>query len=157
MNIRNATPEDSLLLSSLCVDVQRLHAKHHPDLFKLPQTDDFAVTFFDEALNDAVTTIFLAEEDGQALGYVLCKPTERPETLFTFAMRFLLVDQISVRPQARGRGVGSALLASVDELARRLNLLQVQLNSWGFNTDAHAFFERNGYQKFNHRFWKEVK
>jgi ribosomal protein S18 acetylase RimI-like enzyme len=156
MNMRIATSQDSYLLSSLCVDVQRLHAEHHADLFKSPQSDDFALAFFDEMLGDASTTIFLAEEDGQALGYVLCKLTERPETIFTFAMRFLLVDQISVRPQARGRGVGSALLVSVDELARRLNLSQVQLNSWSFNTDAHAFFERNGYQKFNHRFWKEV-
>ncbi len=157
MKIRHAVPQDSALLSSLCVDVQRLHAEHHPNLFKLPQNDDFAVAFFDEALTEASTTIFLAEENGQALGYVLCKPTERPETLFTFAMRFLLVDQISVRPQARGQGVGSALLVRVEELARRLSISQVQLNSWGFNTEAHAFFERNGYQKFNHRFWKEVQ
>jgi GNAT superfamily N-acetyltransferase len=101
--------------------------------------------------------IFIAEEAGQALGYILCKLTERPETPFTFAMRFLLVDQISVRPQAQGRGVGSALLAQADDLARESDVSKIQLNSWGFNTSAHAFFEHNGYEKFNLRFWREVE
>jgi GNAT superfamily N-acetyltransferase len=157
MNIRLATPEDSRLLSNLCVDVQRLHAEYHPDLFKLPQTNDFAVTFFDQMLVDPAVTIFIAEEKDQALGYVLCKLVERPETIFTFATSFLLVDQISVRPQARGLGVGSALLVKAEELARKLNLSKIQLDSWDFNTSAHSVFERNGYQKFNHRFWHNVK
>jgi ribosomal protein S18 acetylase RimI-like enzyme len=157
MNIRPATPADSSLLSSLCMDVQCLHAEHHPGLFKLPQTDDFAVAYFDQMLADPLVNIFIAEEDGQALGYILCKLTERPETPFTFAMRFLLVDQISVRPQAQGRGVGSALLAQADDLAQESDVSTIQLNSWGFNTSAHAFFEHHGYEKFNLRFWREVE
>jgi len=40
MHIRQALPTDSLLLSSLCRDVQRLHAEHHPAIFKMPQSDD---------------------------------------------------------------------------------------------------------------------
>lgn len=157
MNIRPATPADSRLLSSLCVDVQRLHADHHPGLFKLPQTDDFAVAFFDQVLADPLVNIFVAEEDDQALGYILCKLIERSETPFTFSMRFLQVDQISVQPQARGRGVGSALLAQADDLAQESDVSRIQLDSWGFNTSAHAFFEHNGYEKFNHRFWREIE
>jgi GNAT superfamily N-acetyltransferase len=157
MDIRPANPADSRLLSSLCMDVQRLHAEHHPGLFKLPHADDFAIVYFDQVLADPLVNIFIAEEAGQALGYILCKLTERPETPFTFAMRFLLVDQISVRPQAQGRGVGSALLAQADDLARESDVSKIQLNSWGFNTSAHAFFEHNGYEKFNLRFWREVE
>ena len=156
MKIRRAIATDSLLLSSLCVDVQSLHAKHHPDFFKIPESDDFAVSFFDGMLADPTTSIFIAEENGQALGYVLCKLIERPENPFTFAMRYLLVDQISVRPAAQGKGVGKTLIKRAVELALELNLQMIQLDSWVFNTEAHTFFEKMGFEKFNHRFWKNL-
>jgi GNAT superfamily N-acetyltransferase len=156
MKIRQAVSTDSLLLSSLCVDVQSLHAKHHPDFFKTPTSDDFAVSFFDGMLADPTTSIFIAEENGQAIGYIVCKLIERPENPFTFAMRYLLVDQISVRPAAQGKGVGKTLIKRAIVLALELNLQRIQLDSWDFNTDAHAFFEKMGFEKFNHRFWKNL-
>lgn len=156
MKIRQATSTDSLLLSSLCVDVQSLHAKHHPDFFKTPTSDDFAASFFDGMLADPATSIFIAEENGQALGYVLCKLIERPENPFTFAMRYLHIDQISVRPAVQGKGVGTKLIQRAIVLALELNLQRIQLDSWGFNTEAHTFFEKMGFEKFNHRFWKNL-
>jgi len=156
MKIRQAIATDSLLLSSLCVDVQSLHAKHHPDFFKTPTSDDFAASFFDEMLADPAVSIFIVEENGQALGYVLCKLIERLENPFTFAMRYLLVDQISVRPAAQGKGVGKMLIKRAVLLALDLNVQRIQLDSWGFNVEAHAFFEKMGFEKFNHRFWKNL-
>ena len=156
MKIRQAVSSDNFLLSSLCMDVQGLHANHHPDFFKTPKSDDFAVSFFDEMLADSATSIFIAEENGQALGYVMCKLIERPENPFTFAMRYLHVDQISVRPTAQGQGVGAALIKQAEILARELNVKRIQLDSWGFNTEAHVFFEKIGFEKFNHRFWKNL-
>jgi len=94
--------------------------------------------------------------NNEAIGYVLCKLIERPENPFTFAMRSLLVEHISVRPAARGKGVGTALIKQAEMLAKRLAVQRIQLDSWDFNTDAHAFFERLGFQKFNFRFWRPV-
>jgi len=156
MRIRRAVSTDSLLLSSLCVDVQSLHAEHYPDLFKMPENDDFAVPYFDEMLADSATIIFIAEETGQALGYILCKLIERQENLFKFAVRYLDIDQISVRPAARGNGVGAVLMKQAETVARELNIPRIQLNSWGFNTHAHIFFEKMGFEKFNHHFVKNL-
>jgi len=154
MNIRKATSADSTLLSSLTVDVQRLHAENHPEIFKMPQRDSFAMPFFEEQLADAKTSIFIAEENDQALGCVICKLMERGENPFTFELRYLLIDQISVRPEAQGKGVGTALIKQVEILARELNLQEIRLDSWGFNLKAHSFFESQGFEKFNHRFRK---
>ena len=156
MKIRQAISTDSSLLSSLCVDVQSLHAKHHPDFFKIPQSDNFAVDFFDGVLADPTTNIFIAEENGQALGYIFCKLIDRPENPFTFAVRYLHIDQISVRPAAQSKGVGAKLIQRAIVLALELNLQRIQLDSWGFNIEAHAFFEKMGFEKFNHRFWKNL-
>ena len=156
MNIRQATLEDSFLLSSLCMDVQRLHAEHHPRIFKTPPSADFASPFFDEMLADPATTIYIAEEDAQTLGYIFCNLIERPETPFTYPNRFLHIDQISVRPDVQGRGAGTALIDQVEKLARELGVSKIQLDSWDFNTKAHTFFEGLGFEKFNYRFWRDL-
>jgi ribosomal protein S18 acetylase RimI-like enzyme len=157
MNIRQAVLADKLTLSALCVDVQHLHAENHPGIFKIPKNTDFAAVFFEDMLADPQVVVYVAEENGQALGYILCKSMERAENPFTYTMRYLLIDQISVRPEARGKGVGAALIERTVTLAGELELPQIQLDSWGFNTNAHVFFEKLGFEKFNHRFWRNLK
>jgi GNAT superfamily N-acetyltransferase len=157
MNTRRATPSDSRVLSSLSRDVQSLHAEHHPGIFKMPENDDFATSFFDEMLADPSVSVFIAEEDGDAVGCIVCKLVERPENPFTFAARMLFVDQISVLPSARGKGVGAALMQRAEMLAKELNVQRIQLDSWDFNLNAHEFFEHMGFQKFNFRFWKYLQ
>ncbi len=76
----------------------------------MPNSDDFAVSFFEDMLADPAVHIFIAEEDGKAAGCIVCKLIDRPENPFTFAARTLLIDQISVRPEAQGKGAGRALM-----------------------------------------------
>ena len=156
MNIRQAVPGDSLLLSSLCMDVQRLHAENIPDVFKVPQSEDFAVTYFDEMLADITTRIYIAEEDGRAIGFIFCKLFERPESPFTYTNRFLQIEHISVRPDAQRHGAGTALMNRIEELARETGVTKIQLDSWAFNVKAHAFFEKFGFEKFDYRFWRKL-
>ena len=156
MNIRQATSADALRLSSLCVDVQNLHVQHHPDIFKVPPNEAFAVPFFEEILADPAARIFIAEEDMNAVGYIFCKLIERPENPFTFPVRVVLIDQISVRPSFHGRGVGTALMHQAEILAKEWNVQRIQLDSWDFNTSAHRFFEHQGFQKFDFRFWRQM-
>jgi GNAT superfamily N-acetyltransferase len=154
METRQAVPNDSLLLSSLCMDVQRLHAQYHPGMFKMPENEDFAVSFFDEMLADPDIRIFIAEEDQEkAVGYMVCKLIERPETPLIFAARYLLIDQISIRPSVQRHGAGAVLLQQAEKLARDLNVQRIQLDSYSFNLKAHLFFEKMGFVKLSHRFW----
>ena len=154
MDIRKATLKDSLLLSTLCMDVQLLHAEHHPGFFKEPQSPDFATSFFEKVLSEEAAFVFIAEENGNSLGYIFCNLVERPENPFIFARRFLMIEQIAVQPQAQGRGVGASLMEQAEVTARELGAERIELGSWDFNTNAHGFFERIGYQKHHIKFWK---
>jgi len=156
MKIRQATSADALYLSSLSMDVQRLHVEHHPRVFKVPLSEDFAVSFFEEMLADPAVRIFIAEENERAVGYLVCKLVERAENPFTFARRWLHIDQISVRPAAHGQGVGRALMQQAERLANEWKVQKIQLDSWDFNLNAHAFFEHLGFQKCHFRFWQDV-
>lgn len=156
MEIRKATSDDSLLLSTLCMDVQKLHADAHPEVFKVPQSEDFARDFFEEILGNDTSFVFIAEENEEALGYIFCNLVERPENVILYARRHLMIEQISVRPLAQGRGVGAKLMDKVEIAARELGVSMVQLGSWDFNTNAHGFFERHGYEKWHFQFWKRL-
>ena len=156
MKVRRATSADALRLSSLSMDVQRLHAEHHPHVFKVPPSEDFAVSFFEEMLADPAVRILIAEEDGTEAGYLFCKLIEREESPFTFAVRVLHIDQISVRPAVQRRGVGRALMQQAEVLAREWDVQRIQLDSWDFNTAAQGFFEQLGFHKFHFRFWRKL-
>ena len=157
MDIRKANSTDSLLLSILCMDVQQLHAEHHPEYFKTPQSPDFADDFFKKMLGQETSIIFIAEDEEGVLGYVFCNLVDRPENPFTFPRRYVMVEQISVRPQTQKHGVGRALMKQVEVTARELGFSKIQLGSWDFNINAHGFFERMGYQQSHHEFWKTVE
>jgi GNAT superfamily N-acetyltransferase len=156
MNTRPATPNDAYLLSSLCVSVQELHAKHHPEIFVIPSKPDFAKEFFEAQLADPLTHIFIAEENGQALGYILCRLVERAANAITHKISFVLVDQISVLPESQSKGAGATLMECARVLARELNVKQIRLDTWWFNTKAHGFFEHEGFAKFIYRYWLDL-
>ncbi|OLS50730.1 GNAT family N-acetyltransferase [Rhodovulum sulfidophilum] len=57
----------------------------------------------------------------------------------------LLMDGIFVEPQARGRGVGKALLNAMEELAVRSALGRVRLDMIDTTPRARALYEREGF------------
>lgn len=157
MDTRLASPADVYLLSSLCVTVQELHAAHHPEIFVMPSGPNFAEDFFASQLTDPLIHIFIAEENGHALGYILCKLVERPANMITHEMRYVLIDQISVLPESQGKGVGAALIERTRVLANELGVKQIRLDTWDFNTKAHGFFEHEEFTKFIYRYWLNLE
>src|ERR1700722_7257581 len=57
----------------------------------------------------------------------------------------VLVDELYVVPEARGRGFGSALLGAVESLSRERGAQLIEIAVDGADTDTHRFYERHGY------------
>jgi GNAT superfamily N-acetyltransferase len=57
----------------------------------------------------------------------------------------VLVDELYVVPEARGCGVGSALLVAVESLTRDRGGELIEIAVDGADADAHRFYERHGY------------
>ena len=57
----------------------------------------------------------------------------------------VLVDELYVAPEARGRGFGSALLVAVEGLTHERGSQLIEVAVDGADTDAHRFYERHGY------------
>ena len=56
-----------------------------------------------------------------------------------------LVEELYVAPQARGRGIGSALLAAVESITRERGGQLIEIAVDGADRDAHRFYESHGY------------
>jgi GNAT superfamily N-acetyltransferase len=57
-----------------------------------------------------------------------------------------LLDEFYVTPEHRNRGLGSALLALVEQTARERGCAWLEINVDGEDVDARRFYERHGYR-----------
>jgi GNAT superfamily N-acetyltransferase len=143
VKIRTATIEEAPLIALLGAHVQRMHHENRPDWFT-PADETATVDWYREMLMNPAATIYLAEDDDEALGYVIAVVHQRPDTPFGRAQTLLEVDQIGVTPSQRRRGVGHALFNAVRALADQVSADRIVLTTWSFNVEAHRFFEAEG-------------
>lgn len=61
----------------------------------------------------------------------------------------LMVEDVVVRPEARGRGVGRALLQRIEDWGRRLGATRLQLLTDRDNDDAFRFYDNCGFSRTN--------
>jgi GNAT superfamily N-acetyltransferase len=97
--------------------------------------------------------VFLAFLDEAPAGYAYAEIIRRPETSLTYPYEMMHVHHISVRPQFRRRGVGSALLSAVRAWGRDLGIELLTTEVWSFNKDARAFFGRQDFRQYIERLW----
>jgi diamine N-acetyltransferase len=130
--------------------VQDLHANREPGHFR-PFDEAAVAEFVRNALGDPAVTFLLAVDGDTPLGYALVRVQERAGHAFARPRTFLELEQIAVAPEARQRGVGSALIDKAFALAKSLGIPDLELSVWDFNEDAQRLFQRKGFMPSLHR------
>lgn len=141
---RDANCDDVEALTGLAAQVQTLHAEGRPDLFR-PADGDALREFLAARLADHFIVLIAEDLDGHALGYLLAEVTSRPESPFQLAHTAMYVHHIAVDSTTRRQRVGELLMDEIAERARHASASTIRLDSWSFNTDAHHFFEEQGF------------
>ena len=132
MTIRAATEADHDVLRELWEEFEA-ELDHEPYLRETwdEAWDDLSVT-----VRDGVALV--AEDDGRPVGFLFCVLGDR-------GRQTAHVTDLYVRPEARGRGIGRALLAEVVAPAHEAGLDHVSLEVLVRNTDARRLYERLGF------------
>ncbi|MEV6410132.1 GNAT family N-acetyltransferase [Kribbella sp. NPDC051718] len=137
ISIRPAVAADSAAVTGLAIAAFERYTERigRP---AMPMTLDYAAAI-------AEHKVWLAEaetlpsrrssDDGLALGFVLLE--DQPDAL--------LLDVIAVSPDAQGQGVGSTLLAFVEEQARARGFSRIVLYTHEKMTENLAYYPRHGY------------
>lgn len=91
-------------------------------------------------LRQAEQTVWLAEEDGEVLGWMNARINHQLESPPHAELTGLVVTA-----RRRSQGIGAALVAQAEQWARSLGLNELRVRSRVERTRAHAFYQRHGY------------
>jgi ribosomal protein S18 acetylase RimI-like enzyme len=140
--IRKASKEDIPRIIELLHQVNMVHHKLRPDLFK-PYTTKYNEQELALMINDDSKPIFVYL-DGNILGYAFCQIKEVKDDQLLEDIKTLYVDDICVDEKARGKHVGKALYEFVRDYARSIGCNNITLNVWEGNEPALRFYENMG-------------
>ncbi|GAA2741360.1 GNAT family N-acetyltransferase [Kitasatospora cinereorecta] len=97
------------------------------------------VPFFDE--RHTPEQYLVAELDGRPVGYI----RQVPPTGLASNAHIRQIQGLAVMPEARGRGVGEALIEAACEVARTAGARRMTLRVLGHNAPARRLYERRGF------------
>ena len=137
--IRKACNDDIKMIINLLHQVDMVHYKIRPDLFK-PNTTKYKEMELSAMLSDSNNPIFVYD-DGGVLGYAFCQITEIQNDILLQNRKTLYIDDICVDENARGRHVGKALFDYVKNYAQSIGCHNVTLNVWSGNDTALSFYK----------------
>ena len=142
--IRKANKEDIHRIIELLHQVNMVHHKLRPDLFK-PYTTKYSAQELESILVDDNTPVFVYD-DGGVQGYAFCQITEHKGDQLLQDIKTLYIDDICVDEKARGKHVGKALYEYVSDYARSIGCNNITLNVWEGNDPALHFYRNMGMQ-----------
>ena len=143
MNIRRAEEKDIPRLDALLLQVNLVHHRGRPDLFR------YGRKYTDEDLksiihDDARPILVAADEDDTVQGYAFCIFQQHRDSHILTDVRTLYIDDLCVEEKTRGQHIGSLLYRAVLDYARAHGCYNVTLNVWSCNESALRFYESMG-------------
>ncbi|MGX1761450.1 N-acetyltransferase family protein [Streptomyces lydicus] len=146
IRIRDASKDDGPRLMELHGLVHGLHAQQRPDVFVAEPEQTRLEEFFHDACDDASAHVLVAElSSGSSLaGYAMARVVEREGSPQVKMHSVVMLQQLTVDPDASRGGVGTALLEAVREIGRETGCRRLITNVWCFNTPARSFYEASG-------------
>jgi GNAT superfamily N-acetyltransferase len=139
VEIRAARPEDVELLLGLFMELALYEKLEH--LMEATEERVHEALFGERPAAEAL----IAQVDGQTAGYALFFPT-----FSTFlAIQGIWLEDLFVRPDHRGAGVGRALLAAVAARTRERGGERLEWSALDWNELALGFYRRLGAQQMN--------
>jgi ribosomal protein S18 acetylase RimI-like enzyme len=147
IEIRRLNTSDLRALVGLNDEVQSLHAALYPRDFKRIVDAEELHRFMASIMDREENKVALACVAGVDAGYIWFEIQNRPETPFTFAKRRVFLHHICVASDHRRRGVASALMRYMDACSKENDAVEMVLETWSLNEDAHAFFRSCGFER----------
>ena len=145
MEIRNAKNEDIPRIHELLTQVNNVHAKGRPDLFKSGNrkyTDDELKDIIADKINRPV--FVLVDDNDMVLGYCFGIVEQFINDNNRTDVKTLYIDDLCVDEKCRHQHIGRQLYDYALDYARSNGFYNVTLNVWECNPSARAFYDKCG-------------
>jgi ribosomal protein S18 acetylase RimI-like enzyme len=150
LEVLRVGPESLDRLEPLWEALRQHHVSLLPHLPQQPADRSWARrrAFYERVLNDPEAFVLVAVLDGHDVGYAIVALHNGPSETWVTGNRIAEVETLSVLPDVRRRGVGTALLDRVDAELATLGVRDLRIAVIPANTDAVGFYKRRGLHPF---------
>lgn len=129
-------------VKAMAHDLQFQHVKGREDIFD-PAYEEYTVEKFKQLVNSEKTLAYTIKENGRLLGYIVAEIMNL-SGVFKKAV-VVYVNDLYVSKEARGKHIGTSLMAKIEEDARKIKAKRIELMVWSFNEEAIAFYRHLGF------------
>jgi ribosomal protein S18 acetylase RimI-like enzyme len=143
INIRRAKESDTDKIKDLLSQVLEVHHSGRPDLFKA-NCRKYTDSELDEIIKNDTSPIFVAENDGNVLGYCFCIIKDIKADNILTDHKALYIDDLCIDQNSRGQKIGTLLYNFVKGYAKDIDCYNITLNVWECNPTAKRFYEKLG-------------
>lgn len=143
-SLRQATPADSIALQAIARQVHtdtRFFSDSHFDPAR--SAEMYAVWIASYLEEVQFVSVWLAELLGETVGYLTCRITGELGR----------IGLVGLAPQARGLGLGTALLAAGIDWFAQQGASQVEVVTQGRNLPAQRLYQRGGFHSARLQLW----
>ncbi len=141
--IRRAVTNDMPKINDLLHQVLNVHHEGRPDIFK-GNAKKYTDLELVEIIADDDRPIFVADNDGEVVGYAFCIFHQHLNNNILTDIKTLYIDDLCVDETKRGLHIGSTLYDHVLKFAKESGCYNVTLNVWSCNQSALKFYEKLG-------------
>jgi predicted N-acetyltransferase YhbS len=147
LRIRPADPGDVAVVTALTVEVIRFD-QHFGSVLLRPNAEQAQRQAAEQTLARPEPWTWLAERDGQAIGLLVAEPPDRAGWIApaTGQSPVAYLGTMSVRPDQRGSGVGTALVAALHRELDAAGVAVTLLHHSLLNPLSTPFWSRMGYR-----------
>jgi len=144
VRIRKGVMEDAEELRALYRELEEDGVRYQPEHFVVGYRDD---GFFQNIFASSTQDILIAEQDGRVAGFSHVMILEQKKVACLKPETLVYVQDLDVRADMRGQGVGTKLMEASKEygLARGAGFIRTQV--FPQNRDGIRFYERCGFRE----------
>lgn len=154
VTIRRAQQSDIDSLVTLWQEIADYHAELDPRFALASDARTKYREHLTRLLGDDNWRVFIAEEDGNAIGFITGTVRENP----IFAQRWAgHISDAFVTARYRRRGVGEQLVRVIGDWFRERNVDYLELGAASFNPVAQSFWRKMGFEPYMIRMRKGFK
>jgi len=147
--------KDSETIGKIAFQTALLHYQSVKNEFKKP-TKKAQIDYIRKSILDPDLLVLKAEMEKKIAGYVVVYFNTYPEKYFKFSKR-AFIGSIGVDENARGQGVGKALLKGVEAELKKRGISVVEIDVYTFNKSAGKLYDSLGYEDIKHYKRKFIK